>query len=169
MKQHKRGAPNKYEQIVKPRFNEILEWLKLGATEKEIAKNLGVHKSTFIEYKKKYIDLANLIKKGRENPVVQIKAAMLKSALGFEYEEKKVITQKIVIDGVNGDKVPGKLIRTEITTKFALPDTAAGLILLQHWDKNEDGSNKWSRDPSSKEIKEKELELKKQALENESW
>ena len=168
MKQNKRGAPNKYEEIVKPKFNEILEWLKLGATEKEIDKNLGVHKSTFIEYKKKYKELSDLIKKGRENPVVQIKAAMLKRALGFQYEEKRVMTQKIEFED-NGEIRPAKIIRTEITTKTALPDTAAGLILLQHWDKNEDGSNKWSRDPASKEIKEKELELKKQALENETW
>lgn len=160
-----RGRPNKYEIDVKPRFNEITEWLKLGATDKEVAENLGIHKATFVEYKKKYTELNELIKKGRKSPVTQIKNAMLKRALGFQFEEKKVTTQKIVIDGVDGDKIPAKLIKTEITTKTALPSETAGLILLQHWAKDEG----WTRDPQSLAIKKQELKLKEKQAEDNSW
>ena len=94
---------------------------------------------------------------------------MLKRALGFQYEEKKVISQKIVIEGANDEEIPAKLIKTEITTKTALPSEAACLILLQHWDLDSQGKTKWSRDLASKEIKEAELEFKKKKNEEESW
>lgn len=166
---NKRGAPSKYESCVKSRFDEIAEWLELGATEKEIYTNLGIGKDSWIEYKRKYNELADLIKNGRKNPVIQIKKAMMKRAIGFQYEEKKVVTQRVEFDDGSGLKIPAKVIRTEITTKTALPDAAAGLILLQHWDLNEDGSTKWSRDPASRELKKEELEFKKKQAEDENW
>lgn len=165
----RRGRPGKYETIVKPRFDEITEWLSIGATEKEIAKNLGINIDTWIEYKKKYSELTDLIKSGRKNPVIQIKKAMLKRALGFQYEEKKVITQSIKFNDESLGEIPAKVIRTEITTKTALPDVAAGLVLLQHWDLDNEGKTKWSRDLASLEIKKQELELKKKQAEEEAW
>lgn len=159
-----RGAPSKYETHVKARFDEIQEWLSLGATEKEIWNNLGIHKSTFYDYKSKYKEFSDLLKKGRKKPVEEIKAAMLKRAKGFQYEEKKVITERIEYE--DGDTIiPARKIRTEITTKTALPDVAAGLVLLKHWDKD----SGWTTDPQSLELKKRELELKEKQAENESW
>lgn len=163
-----RGAPSKYETHVRSRFSEITEWLEIGASEKEIYNNLGVSKDSWIEYKKKYTELSDLIKDSRKNPIIQIKKAMLKRAVGFQYEEKKVTTQKIELDD-GGTMIPAKVIKTEITTKTALPDVAAGLVLLQHWDLNDDGSSKWSRDPANRELKEKELKLKEKLAEENNW
>ena len=159
-----RGAPNKYDTHVKPRFNEIEEWLSLGATEKEIWNNLNIHKSTFYDYKSKYKEFSDLLKKGRKKPVEEIKAAMLKRAKGFQYEETKTIIERIEYN--DGELiVPARKVRTEVTTKTALPDTAAGLVLLQHWAKDEG----WTRDPQSLELKKKELQLKEKQAENEAW
>lgn len=58
----RRGRPGKYETNVKPRFDEITEWLSIGATEKEIAKNLGINIDTWIEYKKTYSELTDPLK-----------------------------------------------------------------------------------------------------------
>lgn len=162
-------AKSKYETHVKLRFDEIAEWVRLGATEKEIIKNLGICEDTFYTYKKKYTEFLELLKKNRAKPVEDIKAAMLKRAVGFQYEEKKVVSQYIEFDDGSGIKTPAKVIRTEITTKTALPDVAAGLVLLQHWDKDENGNTKWSRDPANREIKEKELELKEKIAEENNW
>ena len=165
-----KGRKNKYESHVKPRFNEIEKWLELGATEKEIYKNLKISKDTWIKYKTENPELIDLLKKGREKPVEEIKAAMLKRAKGFQYEEKKVTVQHIEIDYDGSEiKTPAKVIREEITTKTALPDVAAGLVLLKHWDKDENGKAKWTGDPASLEIKQKELELKEKQAENDSW
>ena len=99
---------------------------------------------------------------------------MLKRALGFEYEEKKVTTTTIeypdeideILKDCNLDvtKMP-KQVKTEVTKKIVLPDVAACLILLQHWAKDEG----WTRDPQALELKKKELELKKEKIESESW
>lgn len=174
----KRGRPSKYETHVKSKFKEIEEWVKLGATEKEIWKKLDVSKSRFYEYKSKYKEFQDLLKNNRKQPVEEIKAAMLKRAKGFQYTEKKTISQFVDLpdeikeylpeEVVNNIKSP-KLIRIEETTKTALPDVAAGLVLLQHWDKDKDGKTKWSRDPAQLELKQKEFEFKKEQAENENW
>lgn len=161
---NKRGAPSKYETHVKSRFDEISEWLSLGATEKEIWNNLGIHKSTFYDYKAKHKEFSDLLKKGRKKPVEEIKAAMLKRAKGFQYEETKTIIERIEYN--DGEIiVPARKVRTETTVKTALPDVAAGLVLLKHWDK-ESG---WTTDPQSLELKKKELALKEKQAENEAW
>lgn len=176
----KKGRPNKYETHVKRKFKEIEEWLKLGASEKEIWQRLGIVKSTFYDYKSKYKEFSDLLKNSREQPVEEIKAAMLKRAKGFQYSEKRVVTQFIDFpeeiemilsdSGINLEKFKRpKLIRTEEITKTALPDVAAGLVLLQHWDKDDEGKTKWSRDPANLEIKKEELAIKKEIAENDNW
>ena len=147
------GRPNKYETHVKPRFAEITEWLQIGATEKEIAENLGVNPKVFIRYKQQYSDLNDLIKKGRKQPVQAIKAALFKRATGFTYTETKV---------TEDDEGPWK---KETMTKAALPDPTAAMMLLKHWDKEME----WTSDPASLELKKEELELKKKHMESEDW
>jgi len=49
--------------------------------------------------------------------------------------------------------------------KYALPDPASAMILLKHWDKD----NEWCNDPASLKIKKEELKLKKKQMESEVW
>lgn len=150
---NKGGRPNKYETHVKPRFDEIAEWVKIGATDKEIAENLGVNKATFCEYKKRFSEFDELIKKNRKEPVEAIKAALYKRATGFNYVESK----KIIENGI--------VLREEVYTKAALPDPASAMILLKHWDKKQE----WTQDPATLKLRKKELELKEKALEANTW
>lgn len=159
------GRPNKYETHVKPRFAEITEWLQIGATEKEIAENLGVNPKVFIRYKQQYSELNDLIKKGRKQPVQAIKAALFKRATGFTYTESKVVHKQIVLKGEDEEDVPATLVQTEVYTKAALPDPTAAMMLLKHWDKEME----WTSDPASLELKKEELELKKKHMESEEW
>lgn len=149
----KTGRPSKYESHVKPRFADIKEWLQAGATDKEIAENLGVNPKVFCKYKNDFNELKNLIDNGRKNAVQEIKAALFKRATGFTYTEKKVIESE-----KNGRTV-------EVYTKAALPDPTSALILLKHWDK----ANGWTADPQQLELKKKELELKEKRIESEDW
>ena len=159
------GRPNKYYTNVKPRFEEIKEWLKAGATDKEIAANLGVNPKVFCKYKNDFNELNELIKNGRLNAVQEIKAALFKRATGFNYKEKKVIKKKIVLKGEDAAEIPATLVQTEEYTKYALPDPASGMILLKHWDKDQE----WTQDPALLKIKKEELELKKERLEVGEW
>lgn len=165
MNKGKGGRPNKYESNVKPRFKEIEEWLKLGATEKEIAENLGVNCRVFCKYKKQYNELNELVKKGRKAPVQAIKAALYKRAIGFQFTEIKITRKQIVLDGEDEKSIPATLVQTEEYTKNALPDPTSAMMLLRHWDTE----TEWTNDPASLKLKKEELELKKKHLESENW
>lgn len=153
MSKPKKGRKNKYFAEVKPRFDEIAEMCKLGATDKEIADNLGIHKATFCDYKNRYSEFSELLKESRKSPILQIKAALFRRATGFTYSEKKIVTNE------QGE------VKEEVYIKQALPDPASAMILLKHWARDEG----WTNDPAQLAIKKKELELKEKALQAEDW
>lgn len=151
----KRGRKSVYDTKIKPRFDDILYWLRHGATEKQIYENLDIDKVTFYKYKKEKIEFFNLLKKGQESLVEQLRGALIKKALGFEYKEIKRFTK---IE-------KGKQVQTiEETTKQSLPDVAAANLLLKNYDKEN-----WSNDPRNDDIKREELELKKKLFDKENW
>lgn len=170
------GRKCKYAVYVKPKFKEIKSWIKKGISEKDIANNLGISYSTFSDYKNKYPEFSELLKESRVKPVTEIKQAMFKRAIGFSFKEKRIVIQQVEIPDELQQILESKeidmskftkpqLIKTEIIEKRALPDVAAGLILLQHWDKE----HEWSRDPAILKLKKKELEIKKKQSENSTW
>lgn len=159
------GRPNKYESNVKPRFDEIEQWIKEGITEAVIAENLGVNPRVFCRYKQQYSELSDLIKKARRKPVEQIKSALFKKAIGFTYTEKKVISKQVILKDGSGAELPAEVIQTEEYTKQSLPDPTAAMMLLKHWDTDQE----WTSDPASLKLKKEELELKKKHMESEEW
>lgn len=151
------GRKTKYETHVEARFEEIKKWCKRGATDKEIMKSLGISKNAFYDYKNKYKEFNDLIKNNRIYAVEEIKNALFKRAIGFQYIETKEINS-VDEDGL-------KSFKTEKTTKTVVPDPASCMILLKHWARDEG----WTSDPAILELKKKELELKEKLIENENW
>lgn len=152
----KRGRKSAYDTIIKPRFDDILKWLRNGATEKQIINNLGINSDTFYKYKKEMPEFSELLKKGKESLVEQLRGALIKKALGFEYKESKRI-----INFEDGNEI---IVHTEEYTKQALPDVAAANLLLKNYDKEN-----WSNDPRNDELKRDEFELKKKLFDKENW
>ena len=151
----KRGRKNAYETVIKPRFDDILKWLRSGATEEQICKNLGISQQTFYKYKQENTEFSEFLIKGRQNLVEQLRGALIKKALGFDYAESKVTTK--VVDGK-------EQTTTEITTKAALPDVAALNLCLKNYD-----PENWANDPQALKLKEKELELKQKIAQKDIW
>lgn len=152
----KRGRKSAYETHIKPRFSDILKWLENGATEKQIAYNLGVSYSTFNKYKAEKTEFAEILKNGRKNLVLQLRGALVKKALGFEYKEVKKYSKK--------DENGNVTHYVEETTKPALPDVAALNLCLKNYDPDE-----WANDPQQLRLKEKELELRREIAEKNDW
>lgn len=150
------GRPDKYFTHVQPRFDEIQEWLELGATQKEICDQLGVNEKVFCKYKNEHKELKDLCKNARRRPVQQIKAALFKRACGYHYQETTTVSNE-------------KGTQVTIYDKYLPPDPASAMILLKHWDKDEHGNAKWTQDPARLELQKEELELKKQHIESEEW
>nr|WP_207734164.1 transposase [[Eubacterium] tenue] len=91
-------------------------WARDGLTDEQIAKNLGIAYSTFREYKNKYSALSASLKKGKEVVDYEVENALLKRALGYEYDE---VTYE------NGKE-------TKRVTKQVAPDTTAQIFWLKN-------------------------------------
>lgn len=142
------GRKSKYEEVVAPRLKDIENWARSGATEKEICKALGIALSTFYDYKSKYSELSSALHVGRQNVVLEIKAALLKKALGFEYEEKRGVQKN------------GQTTNVEIYKKYSPPDTTAAAMLLRNYDEE------WKdKDTITNDLKQQEIDLRKQMAE----
>lgn len=145
------GRKSKYFTHVEPYLTEISEWAE-SMTENQIAQKLGVGKTAWNDYKRKYPKLTEAVKKGRQNLVVELRGVLINKARGYTYEEKKIITDS---EGYT---------RKEVTQRYAHPDVAAINLLLKNYDKDN-----WSNDPQAMEIKRQELELKKKQIEVNNW
>ena len=143
------GRPCKYDSHIKPHLAQIKKWAEQGATEKQIAKQLGVAYSSFCLYKTKYSELSEILKQKDMKPLVEeLRGALVKRALGFEYKEKKEYIKEDPETGLKSKYL-------EITTKQSLPDTTAIFGALNIYDPE------YVRDKKNHELREKDYELRK--------
>lgn len=148
-------AKSKWPQV-KERLAEIEKWFRDGLKEEQVCKNLGISHQTLNVYKKAHPELLDAIKRGKRVIVTEIENALVKRALGYEYEEVKTYI-KVEADG-------SKTTYTEKTLKHMPPDTAACAILL----KNKDPEN-YTNDRALLELRRQELELRKQIEQAKNW
>lgn len=118
-------AKSKWEDV-KNKLFLVENWARDGLTDKQIAYNLGISEDTFYEYKKKHSEFSEALKKGKEVVDYEVENALLKRALGYEYEEKTYETSY--------DERTGKSIErlTKRTTKQVAPDTTAQIFWLKN-------------------------------------
>lgn len=149
----KMARPSKYETEIKPHIAEIKKAVEAGATVEEIAKAFGINVSTLYKYKKEKNELSEAFTRGRARIIFEIKGALLKKALGYEYQEKKQYIKK----DENGENVT----YTEITTRHQPPSETASAMLLRNYD-----SSWLDKDTTTTELKKQEMELKKAIAES---
>lgn len=75
------ARPNKYETHVASRLGEVADWVRNGATEREIAERLDIAMSTFCEYKKGFSEFSEVLKKTRDSVDGDVENALLQNAL----------------------------------------------------------------------------------------
>lgn len=95
-------------------------WARDGLTDEQIAGNMGVSRSTLNSWKDRYPDILDALKKGKEIVDRQVENALLKRALGYEYEE---IKEKYEF---------GELSERTVTKKQVAPDTTAQIFWLKN-------------------------------------
>lgn len=71
------ARPSKYETHVAPRLKEVEDWLRNGAAETDIARNLGIAVSTLCEYKKEFSEFSEVLKKTRACVDAEVENALL--------------------------------------------------------------------------------------------
>ena len=142
------GRPSRYETEVQPHLQEIKNAVASGATVEEIAEAFGIAVSTLHKYKAEKTELKEAFARGRSKVIFDIKAALLKKALGFEYEEEKRVGRK--------DKNGENIVLVEKYKRYCVPSETAAAMLLRNYDEN------WrDNDKASAEIRRQEADLKK--------
>lgn len=101
----------------------IESWARMGLTDEQIAKNMGVNKTTLYDWMKKFPDISNSIKKGKAPIDFEVENALFKRAIGYEYEEVETTIEEI--DGKQRKRI--KKIK-----KVALPETSAMIFWLKN-------------------------------------
>lgn len=150
------GRPSKYETEVKPHIPDIKKAVEAGATVDEIAKAFGIAPSTLHKYKAEKKELSDAFARGREKVVIDIKAALLKKALGFNYEEEKRVGKK--------DKDGEQIVLVEKYKRYCPPSETAARMLLNNYDET------WrDNDTATATLRQQEMELKKAIAESNNF
>lgn len=117
-------AKSKYETSVKDKLILVEAWARNGLTNDQIAKNLGIGKTTFYKYVNEHKELLEHLKKGKEIIDFEVENALLKRALGYEYDETKTYIEE--------DKEGNKKKKIEKTRKSMAPDITAQIFWLKN-------------------------------------
>lgn len=120
-------AKGKYEEWLEPEgLLKIEGWARDGLTDEQIAENMGIRRETLYEWKKKYPNISNTLKRGKEIVDRQVENALLKRALGYKYDE---VTKELIENKDTGEM---ELKTTKIVTKEVVPDTTAQIFWLKN-------------------------------------
>ena len=97
-------------------LNQIAEWASMGLTNEDIAHNMGIKKTTFYTWQKKYPELADTLKNAKKVADQIVENALYKRALGYSYEE---VTSFIDEEGnVTGRKTVTKHVLGDVTAEI---------------------------------------------------
>lgn len=152
----KKGRPNLFTEIIEPRKDEIIDWVRAGATNAEIAEALGISYSTYMKHLSENTDFSDSLKQVRLSGVPSVKLALYNRAIGMITEDKKTY---IKLDE-NGKESK----YTEITKKQHPPDVGAIQTFLRN--NTEDFRD---RDKISYDFKSMELELRRMLIERDNF
>lgn len=117
-------AKGKYQEWLEHNNLLLIEgWARQGLTDEQIAKNMAVGLSTLKDWKNKYPAILDALKRGKAPVDFEVENALLKRAMGFEYEETETIIEEF--DGKQRKRI--KKIK-----KVALPETSAIIFWLKN-------------------------------------
>src|SRR5690554_393026 len=115
------GRKGKYHDwLTEEGLTKLEGWARDGLTDEQIAHNIGIAVGTLYDWKNRFPEFSEALKKGKEVVDIQVENALLKRALGYEYEETKVIVE------TDGRK------RVERIKKHVLPDVTAQIFWLKN-------------------------------------
>lgn len=156
-------AKSKWPQV-KEKLFLVEMWCRDGVLEKDIAKNLGVAVSTFEDYKKKYPELREALKKGKEIVDYEVENSLYKKCIGHYAKDGKAFKCKEVYYDEEGRRCEREVVRTVEVDVFIPPDTMAIAIWL-----NNRRPDRWRRNTNKEKLDEKKFEHEKKIDEKKYW
>lgn len=127
VKNNKGGRKGKYAGWLTPEgLIKIEGWARDGLTNEQIAQNIGITRKTLQEWIKRYGDISDTLKRGKEVVDRQVENALLKRALGYRYEE---VTHESML---NPETKRFEMTPVKVVTKEVHPDTTAQIFWLKN-------------------------------------
>lgn len=124
----KAGRKGKYEYWISSDGLLLIEgWARDGLSKEQIAKNIGCSRDTLNEWEKRFPDISDALKKGREVVVREVENALIKRAKGYEVEET---TEELRFNRHTGQE---ELKVVKRTKKHIAPDTGAAAFVLKNY------------------------------------
>ena len=126
------GKKDKYHRFVGPKLKLILCWKRMGWTDEEVAKKLGIAYSTFKIYKGKYEALSAVLRAGADEANAEVENALFEKACGMKAVVKKPVKVRETVFE-NGKKVK-EIERIEYAEEevFVPPDVTADMFYLKN-------------------------------------
>ena len=117
--------------ITKDGLLKIQGWARDGLIDKQVAKNMGVADSTLRGWKRRFPEIAEALRKGKEVVDREVENALYKRALGYWVTETETTTYS---DGTT---------KTTEKRRHIVPDTTAQIFWLKNrkpdqWRENND-------------------------------
>lgn len=123
----KAGRRGKYEDwLDEDSLLKVQGWARDGLSNEQIAHNIGITAKTLCEWQNRFSEFRDTIKKGKEVVDREVENALLKRALGYEYDE---VTQEPVTDKDTGIT---EMRVTKRVTKQIVPDVTAQIFWLKN-------------------------------------
>lgn len=120
-------AKGKYEKWLEPDGLLLISaWARDGLTDDQIANNMDIGNRTLYEWKQKYPQISQALKRGKEIVDVEVENALLKRALGYTFTET---TKELRENPETGNE---ELVVTKVVTKEIAPDTTAQIFWLKN-------------------------------------
>lgn len=127
MSEKKAGRRGKYEDwLDEDSLLKVQGWARDGLSNEQIAHNMGITFQTLYKWQDKYSELREALKKGKEVVDREVENALLKRAMGYEYDE---VTQEPVTDKDTGIT---EMRVTKRVTKQIAPDVTAQIFWLKN-------------------------------------
>ena len=133
-------AKSKAEKWLEPDgLLRIEGWARDGLTEEQIAKNMGVSRSTLSDYKVKYPDILRAIKNSKEVADREVENALFNKATGYTVKLKKPMkVRHVEYDEQTGRKIAEYERIEYIEEEVHVPaDTTAQIFWLKNRKSNE--------------------------------
>lgn len=126
-------AKGKYKEWLEPDGLLLISaWARDGLTDEQIAENMGVSRSTLNEWKKKYPDISDTLKRGKEVVDIVAENALYKKAIGVkEILKKPIKIKEVVYDNGKRVKETEKIEYVDEEVYFP-PDTTALIFWLKN-------------------------------------
>jgi len=163
-KDTKRGRKPKYESHIKANFELITGYLRAGHTEESIYKAIGINRNSWYEYKKKYPELQETLKKGKEVVDYEVQNSLYKKCVGHYAKEGRAFKCKEKYYDEEGRKCERETVQVVDVDIFIPPDTMAMAIWL-----NNRMSDRWRRNAGKEKLEKERFEHDKEIDEKRYW